>query len=308
MATMVLSAPKTYKDPQTKAALSILSRDRSQMQLKLHYGYWTWKIVQVTGIISGAVGFGLFTMGRFNASLHQSQQIISCAHYETGDPPSCRLVLQPAMQRTQVLPLQRQPPAQVVKTGTNQAYLQLKGDRGQTYRYGDAPLLTIAQAEDQAQRINQFTNPRITGQDFQLQQQQQPSPAINPWEILGALLPLLGGLALAQYIGFEETWLFDRTISKFSIQPQGFFPGKKLEFANGVVTQVQLATEYPTTDQPNAQTKYNVHILTIDGVWLRQGNTTGRIIYGFTQLDEAEQFAQVLRYHLGLVADPEVPR
>jgi hypothetical protein len=306
---MILSVPKIYKDPQDKTALSTLSRDHSELRLKLNYAYWTWKVVQVTGVISAAVGFGLFTMGNFNASLRQSQQIISCANYETGDPPSCRLVLQPAMQTYQVLPLKRQSPAEVVKANSNQAYLKLTGDRGQAYRYGDKPLLPIAQAQDQAQQINQFTHPRMTGQaPFELTQKQQPAPVINLWQILVALVPLLGGLALAQYMGFEEAWCFDRSIGKFSIQPKGFFQAKKLEFANQVVTEVRLATDYPTADQPHAETKYNVHIFTIDGVWLRQGNTKGRIIYGFTELDEAEKFAQALRYHLGLVAHPEVPQ
>jgi hypothetical protein len=74
------------------------------------------------------------------------------------------------------------------------------------------------------------------------------------------------------------------------------------------VTQVQLATEYPTNDRPESLTKYNVHIFTRDGVWLRQGNTKGRVVYGFTQLNEAEQFAQTLRYHFGLAATPDVPQ
>jgi hypothetical protein len=293
--------PKTYRDPQAKTALEILSCDRSQMQFKLSYAYWVWSILAVSGTLAGVVGFGVMSVGQVKTLANTSQEIVSCARYDTA-PPSCRLVRQPA----EVLPLKRQQPATVETVG-DRAYLKLQGETGQTYRYGTMQPLTIAQAASQAQQINQFTNPRLKGaQPFEFKQQQQAG--LDLWGFWVAAIPLLGGLALAHAMGFEETWQCDRATGKFSIQPKSWLPTKKLEFANSVVTQVQLATEYPTDDRPESLTKYNVHIFTRDGVWLRQGNTKGRVVYGFSQLNEAEQFAQTLRYHFGLAATPDVPQ
>jgi hypothetical protein len=298
---MALAVPKTYKDPQAKTALEILSCDRSQMQFKLSYAYWVWSILAVSGTLAGVVGFGVMSVGQVKTLANTSQEIVSCARYDTA-PPSCRLVRQPA----EVLPLKRQQPATVETIG-DRAYLKLQGETGQTYRYGTMQPLTIAQAESQAQQINQFTNPRLKGaQPFEFKQQQQTG--LDLWGFWVAAIPLLGGLALAHAMGFEEIWQCDRATGKFSIQPKSWLPTKKLEFANSVVTQVQLATEYPTNDRPESLTKYNVHIFAQDGVWLRQGNTKGRIVYGFTQLNEAEQFAQTLRYHFGLATTPDVPQ
>jgi hypothetical protein len=297
--------PKTYCDPGTKTALAILSRDHAQMQFKLSYAYWTWSILAFFGSMGAMIGIGMMSVGHASALAKTSQEIVSCDRYDTA-PPSCRFVRQPAMQGYEVLPLKRQQPATVETVG-DRAYLKLQGEKGQIYRYGTMQPLTIAQAESQAQQINQFTNPRMAGaQPFQFQQQQQPGPEL--WGFWVAAIPLLGGLALAHAMGFEEIWQCDRATGTFSIQPKSWLPTKKLEFANSVVTQVQLATEYPTNDRPESLTKYNVHIFTRDGVWLRQGNTKGRVVYGFTQLNEAEQFAQTLRYHFGLAATPDVPQ
>jgi hypothetical protein len=301
---MALAVPKTYKDSQAKTALSILSCDRTQMQFKLSYADWVWSILAVSGTFAAIIGFGVMSVSRVSALAKSSQEIISCASYDTA-PPSCRLVRQPAMSGYEVLPLKRQQPATVETVG-DRAYLKLRGEKGQTYRYGAMQPLTIAQATSQAQQINQFTNPRIPASTFEFKQQQQPG--LDLWGFWVAALPLLGGLALAHAMGFEEIWQCDRATGKFSIQPKSWLPTRKLEFANSVVTQVQLATEYPTNDRPESLTKYNVHIFAQDGVWLRQGNTKGRVVYGFTQLSEAEQFAQTLRYHFGLAATPDVPQ